>query len=185
MPSIDDDDTNVIPRLCLASPPIDVLNGAAWMIVASLFYFELQGIPVYELWGYYCEGRVRCRLGIGVEREVMKGLAEREARFLRCGDQLNIGEGAIISFTVVDLRVEVSIVLYAHPQGLQPISGSPFTVHKLVKRHHLYCPFGTANHLKRMSQPSTLAPPAKGARAVGPIDEPDPTGRVETIDHNF
>jgi len=174
-PSIDN--TDVIPRLCLTSPPIDVLNGAAWAIIASLFYFELEGIPVDGLWGYLCLGHVRCRLGMGIGRQILKGLAGHEARFLRCGEQLSINGGATISFRVVDLRSEVSIDLNTHPQGSQPIGGSPFTIHQLVKRQHLYCPFGTANHLKRRPQPSTLAPPSKRPRVVGPLDGLEYTGK--------
>ncbi|PWW77221.1 FabD/lysophospholipase-like protein [Tuber magnatum] len=171
-PSIDD--TTEIPGLCENGPPIHALNATAWAMIASLFYFELERPPVYGQWVYTCEGQIRCRLGIGSRRLILEGLARQQARFVRCGEALSGGYVFTVRFTVIDLRAEVSIDLHAPHEGSRPIGGSPFTVHGLVQRQRLYCPFGSANHLKRGPQALLLVPPAKRQRG-----DPHGAGRAE------
>jgi hypothetical protein len=67
------------PLADLADPAaIDPLGTAAWeyfsalplvhdlarSIIASMFYFQLRRMPVYEKGGYTCYGRIRCRIPI-------------------------------------------------------------------------------------------------------------------------
>ncbi|CUS07175.1 unnamed protein product [Tuber aestivum] len=155
------DDTAEIPQLCMTRPSNLALNAAAWAIIASLFYFELERPPVYGPWGYVCEGRILCRLGVVSQGLILEGLERQQARFVRCGEPLTGEYGRTAHFTVVDLQVEVSIDLYVHHEGSRPIGGSPFTVHELMQRQHLDRPFGTANHLKRHPAISATAPPMK------------------------
>ncbi|KAG0133090.1 hypothetical protein HOY82DRAFT_483158 [Tuber indicum] len=155
------DDTAEMPRLCMTSPPLDALNATAWAIIASLFFFELERLPIREQEAYVCEGRIQCQLGIGSQKLLHDALVGQQAWFASGGELLSSNNGSAIRFKVVDLRAEVTIDLHGQCGGSWPIGGSPFMVQELVHRQGLHSPFGTANHLKRGPREFGVGPPAK------------------------
>ncbi|KAH3938663.1 hypothetical protein HBH98_242720 [Parastagonospora nodorum] len=61
-------------------------------LIASLFYFELRCLPLYEEATYKCYGRIRCRISVAdtAFNRLMQTLQGARARFIVCGKTLPV-----------------------------------------------------------------------------------------------
>jgi hypothetical protein len=133
------------------------LVDSADCLVASLFYFELESLPRFEDGVYACVGHILCRRRSDSE-PLLARLSKNSARFAvdghrvsgRVEDRSFVGKGGCfrkkIEFSVKGLEQEVSISLREGHSKARNISGSPFTISKVIEDQGLDAHFGTADH---------------------------------------
>ena len=158
------DDTESIPKLKQAvetdpalAPKIDVI---ARCMVSSLFYFELDTLPERANGKWLVTGHILCtiRRSDVAFGPLMSKLHHQSARFFINDWPI---PGAVIDPSFYDeqgnfqKRIELetferfSVSLKEAGSDACNISGSPFTLDKLIAAQHLDAPFGTADHGKR------------------------------------
>lgn len=132
----------------------------AHCIRAELFFFELSHKPQLINGVYNCTGYLICRLPRGTPgfKVLMDRLDEESATFKmgsRClsGDidsNPTTGDGVhwrrMIQFQVSGRKTVFGITLTEGPLGDIPISGSPFTIDRLVRVQRLDAVFGSSDH---------------------------------------
>lgn len=132
----------------------------AHCIRSELFFFELSQKPRLLNGVYNCTGYLICRLPRGTPgfTALMDRLDEESATFKmgsRClsGDidsSPTTGDGVhwrrMIKFQVSGRKTLFSVTLREGPMGDFPISGSPFTIDRLVGAQRLDAVFGSSDH---------------------------------------
>jgi hypothetical protein len=141
----------------IQSPDLPRLAG---QLRAELFVFELDSLPHRLRNGaYQCSGHLVCRLppGTAAYETFMNQLAQCSASF-QCQERIlpgrfpapgaMIGEGRFhqpITIQVPTRQDEFHITLHEGPSACG-ISGSPFTLARLVRQQNLDAAFGRADH---------------------------------------
>ena len=161
------DDTAIMPEL--AQLTIDrlsksVLHAVQEYIYATCFYFELDELPTPDLdtGGFNCCGKIFCRYGTDSPTylTLVNYLSESQGSFLVSGraivDSNSTTELEIITgqytfsrwlkFYTKSMEDEFNILLLCSPDSRPVnISGSPFTVDRLISQQGLDLPFGAWN----------------------------------------
>ena len=156
------DDTNSIPELIKKVytnssllPKIDMI---ARCMIASLFYFELEPVlPQRRKGKYVFAGNVWCsiRRGDAGLRALLEKLLVHRSKFLinDCPIQrtntLLAKDGNFRMHIQAETAEEFSITLRLGDSEACNISGSPFSVSKLITAQGLDAPFGRPDHRKR------------------------------------
>lgn len=159
------DDTSMIPELTLRSqadpalaPKIDVV---ARRMVASLFYLELDdALPQWRDGRYVLRGYVRCsiRRGDAALAALLRKLSSSRGRFLvgdwavsDASDASCIGKDGNFCLSLdIETKDRFAVtLLLADEEAGSDISGSPFSVRKLVAAQGLDAAFGRSDHRKR------------------------------------
>lgn len=158
------DDTSMIPELTLKSqadpalaPKIDVV---ARRMVASLFYFELDALPQWRNGRYAFRGCIRCsiRHGDAALAALLRKLYRSHGRFLvgdwavsDASDASCIGKDGNFCLSLdVETRDKFAITLQLADEEVgSDISGSPFSLRKLIAAQGLDAAFGRSDHRKR------------------------------------
>ncbi|CAK7237038.1 hypothetical protein SBRCBS47491_009841 [Sporothrix bragantina] len=151
----------------------DAIDDVARSIVASLFYFELDSIPRRENGRHRCSGRILCAIQPSEPAfaVLVRRLASSAAQFWVDGSVVaELDEACIGSSGGFQKRIEFdacerfAIALKQDPAGPCHISGSPFTVRKLLHQQGLLAVFGRSDHRKR-KRPGSPDPDSKRRRA--------------------
>jgi hypothetical protein len=127
----------------------DVLDS----MYASLFYFELDSLPVFADGLYFCSGSVYCRLSLDEHGRMAlyDWLLKKTAYFLVNGRPIACVESVPkgtppyrcrIQFTATDLGEAVGISVRGITSKPTLISGRSQTISGLVRAQKLYAPFG-------------------------------------------
>jgi hypothetical protein len=155
-PSIDD--ISSIPSLKTETEDF-LANNPGYMtnvldsIYASLFYFELDSLPVFTDGVYFCNGSVHCRLNLDSDGRLAlyRWLIKVTAYFLvngrpiACVDTVPKGVPPFrcrIQFTAADLGEEIGISVRGITSKPTLISGHSQSISSLVNTLMLYAPFG-------------------------------------------
>ena len=170
------DDTTMMREL--AQLTIDglsksVLHAVREYIYATCFYFELDKLPILDqdTGGFDCSRKIYCRYGTDSPTYIalVNYLSEGRASFLVSGraivdstTELDIATGLYmfskwLRFYVKSLDDEFSILLLCS-QDSRPvnISGSPFSVNRLISQQGLDLAFGAWNLRRKLSRTSDL-----------------------------
>ncbi|EXU95695.1 patatin-like phospholipase family protein [Metarhizium robertsii] len=163
------DDVRAVPRLkrrvrhdAALSAEID---STVDCIIASLFYFELEAMPMQRGSMLNCSGHIRClrKRGDPALCLLIEKLVAWNARFvidnkIMGGNMLspffwdqtgNFGVPAEFQITGQELSVSLT-----WPDGrTHPISGSPYLIHQLVDVQGLNAPFGLPDHRRKHRAP--------------------------------
>jgi hypothetical protein len=137
----------------------DAIDNIARCMVASLFYFELDSIPERSDGKYIGSGRILCSLRSHEKsfKELFARLSSASAQF--CLDRHVVA--AVQDSTCFDkdgnfrIKVELNtagrftISLQDNTSGHYNISGSAFSVEKLIQAQAFNASFGRADHKKR------------------------------------
>ncbi|KAH7065101.1 acyl transferase/acyl hydrolase/lysophospholipase [Macrophomina phaseolina] len=136
-----------------SSPKLTLIRES---VFASIFYFELEDIPVYQSGAYLCVGHILCRLNLCKEgrKALYKELRQNSYYFLLDGHPIRCMEATPrgvplyrkrIQFKTASIDQQVSITIggIAHPRY---ISGLPKSLRELIKQQKLDAPFGRVNH---------------------------------------
>ena len=126
-------------------------------IYASLFIFELDGMPDYVDGAYHCSGTMFCRLKqTEADRAYLYAwLTKHSAYFLVngrptvCCRRIPLGNPPFrcpLVFTVEKLDSVVGISVRGVTSRPMLISGFPQTVAQIIESQMLDCPFGRADH---------------------------------------
>ncbi|KAF2818135.1 FabD/lysophospholipase-like protein [Ophiobolus disseminans] len=155
------DDTSMIPELTLksqADPALTLeIDVVARRMVASLFYFELDGLPQWHNGRYLLRGHVRCSIHRGdvALAALLRKLVSSHGRFLvgdwAVSDALCVGtDGNFCLSLDVETKDKFTVTLQlADEEAGSNISGSPFSVRRLVAAQGLDATFGRSDHRKR------------------------------------
>lgn len=134
------------------------IDAIARCFVASLFYFELDGIPERLGGRYIGTGYVACSLRHGdpAFRVLFDQLANQSARLFVDGKSIATVDDACLgsdgNFRVrVELSTEGRFAISLQQDASEPcsISGSPFLVERLIVQQSLSAVFGRPDHRKR------------------------------------
>lgn len=157
------DGVNNIPSLqskVLEDPSTSsVLDNIAQCAISSLFYFELYAIPKHVGKEYIGSGSIQCVLRRGDPAfEVLIHRLHRNSARLLIGERhiTEVVETSSFDKTGnfsrnVNFAIQENFQIYLQ-EGSSPacnISGSPFSIEKLVKAQNLEAYFGRADHRKR------------------------------------
>ncbi|KAI9717977.1 MAG: hypothetical protein M1828_007013 [Chrysothrix sp. TS-e1954] len=135
-------------------------------VYASVFYLELEEMPMYVNGGYRCLGNIFCRLGLSDQgrRSLSEYMKTHRAYFLVDGhpvacvvDEIPVCAPPFkrrVSFTLQSLDDTISISLRDARMLPRPISGLPKSLRQLIHLQSLDCPFGRIDH----TQPDKVLP---------------------------
>lgn len=159
------DDTSMIPELKLMSQTDPALalkiDLIAHRMIASLFYFELGALPQWRNGRYMFSGYVRCsiRAGDAALAALLHKLSSSHGRFLvgdwavsdaSSGSCVDTDGNFCLSLNIETKdRFAVTLELADEDQVASDISGSPYSVQKLVNAQALNAVFGRHDHRKR------------------------------------
>ena len=126
-------------------------------LIASLFYFELDELPLPTKDGFLCSGSIFCRLNLPKHglRHLYNQLLAKSSWFLIQGDPVScvqsIPQGLPpfrkqANFQVKRLDELVTFSIRGITHTIKSISGFPTTLEKLIKDQKLISPFGTVEH---------------------------------------
>lgn len=157
-----------LQALALGDPLLSpVIDNIAECAIASLFYLKLHTRPRYMGERYIGSGSIRCLLrhcepALGV---LLKRLCATGARLLigdrnipgrrdeciaEIGDRSNLDEtGNFCTSLTLDIKCSFSVFLQEGSKAPRHISGSPFSVERLVRAEGLEAYFGRSDHAKR------------------------------------
>ena len=144
----------------------DHIQKCADNIIASYFYLELDGFPVFTRSSFICKARICCRLApthkaLGA---LTRRLVDTKARFyidsnqhIPCIDDetyICIENGAAyyrnITFSVISLEDSVDIKIDGVLKRARSISNCPYKIRSLIKDQGLDCVFGHRKSKKRV-----------------------------------
>ena len=157
------DDTKSIPYLKTKAQEdrslSKVIDNIAQIMIASLFYFELDTIPERVDGKYISTGHIFCsvRYNNAAFHSLFNRLSNTSAYFLFNGDPLPVASDSSCfsregNFRkCVELNTENTFTIILKQTGSNPcdISGSPFSIQRLIKAQGLDATFGKSNHRKR------------------------------------
>ncbi|KAH8807070.1 hypothetical protein F5884DRAFT_675774 [Xylogone sp. PMI_703] len=147
----------------------DNVKKCANNLIASLFYIELDGLPVFDQTTFLCKGKICCRLGSS--HAGLHVLVERlwscKARFyldfhqsIPCVDQESyngIKNGLPFArpvvFKVLSLDESIDIKIDGIIKRPRSISNCPYSIRKLIKDQGLDCIFGSRKHQRAVENP--------------------------------
>lgn len=128
-------------------------------MMASMFYFELDGLPTLGNAGYDCSGFIFCRLDIPPDglRYLYDRLLSTNSWFLIQGTPVScVQSGCVpqglppfrrhISFRVETLEEMLTISIRGITSKSLLLSGFPTTIQKLIVAQQLDSPYGTVDH---------------------------------------
>jgi hypothetical protein len=127
------------------------------IVVASMFYFEFDKMPVWRGTAWHCEGSILCRLELSLDgrRALYERLRRSTAFFfvfgtpVSCVDQSLRGTPSFrrrIHFSLPTLLDDVRITLGGITSAHVRISGLPRTARDLLELQQFDTPFGRADH---------------------------------------
>lgn len=133
-----------------------IINPVREAMFASMFYFELEDIPLYRDGSYQCTGVIFCRMNLCKEarKAFYEDLISSSSYFLvdgrpvRCAETIPRGLPLFrkrIEFKAPDMDYQVSITV-GGMQTSHYISGLPKTLKQLISCQKLDAPFGRVNH---------------------------------------
>ncbi|CAN9363471.1 unnamed protein product [Alternaria alternata] len=139
-------------------------------MLASMFYFELDALPIPDGNGYLCLGYIHCRLDlpVGGLRYLYDRLLETSSWFLVQGSPIQcvqfIPRGPPpfkrrINFRVESMDEVIAFSLGGITSTTTLISGFPTRLEKLIEDQSLVRPFGTLDHV--VSEKPLPATPVK------------------------
>lgn len=175
------DDLNVIPALqeeterqCSGDMLLRPVIDSIW---ASMFYFELESVPVFSRGYYHCVGHISCRLDLNNEARaaMYERLAASSAFFLVDGHPIPCVDRKFllkakppfrkqVKFGIKHLHETLGITIRGVTLKPQLISGMPKMVDELIQLQELDSPFGQVSH--EPDEKALPHPPAKRKREV-------------------
>lgn len=134
-----------------------ILEPASDSMYASIFYFELEDMPVFNSGLYTCIGHIFCRLRLSQHgrRILYHQLATSKAYFVVLGHPVICVDPASrsapffkrrIRFTVPNMSDIVGITLRGFTSEPRSISGLPQSLENIITRQRLNAPFGSIDH---------------------------------------
>lgn len=143
----------------------DAIDRISLCLVASLFYFELESIPERINGKSVGRGHIQCSIrrhhpGFSL---LLDRLSSCSAVFYLDDDPIpgKVGDGSFLGADgnfrkQVELNVRDRVTISLRQGNSEPynISGSPFTIERLILAQGLDAHLGTANHRKRKSSES-------------------------------
>jgi len=137
----------------------ELIDNAARCVMASLFYFELDSIPQRSGENYVGSGRILCTLRRDdpALQVLINQLSTQSAQFLLNDCPISLVDDPSCFSKDGNFRKEIELdVADGFTVSLQQghfepwnISGSPFSVKRLVVAQGLEASFGTSDHRKR------------------------------------
>lgn len=129
-------------------------------VYASMFYFELDQLPVEDNGLYVCSGHVFCRMRLPAQgrRSLARALQSTSSYFMVLGDPTlcveNIPKGdppfkKYLRFTLETLDDEIGITLLGITSSPKTISGLPQTANSLIDMQNLDSEFGRADCMRK------------------------------------
>lgn len=130
-------------------------------LLASLFYVELIGVPVFDTVGFVCQARIRCRLMPSQPAllELVDRLRSTGARFsyenrkIYCVNyqvyseiRRGVAFSRHVQFDVQSLDEKVDVKIHEITQEPQSISNCPYILQTLIHDQGLDCVFGSKDH---------------------------------------
>lgn len=156
------DDASKVPELKMAThesilQDIVAIPSLINSMMASMFYFELDELPLPEADGYYCHGFIYCRLDIPPEglRYLYQRLFETTSWFIVQGSPVSCVQNIPrslppfkrrVSFRTQSMAEVIAMSIRGITSSSVELSGFPTTLSKLVEAQQLYSPFGTVCH---------------------------------------
>jgi hypothetical protein len=136
----------------------DRMNAILDAIIASLFYFELDGLPEIRRGELYCSGHIYCRADLQADglRYLYTKLQDTSSWFLIQGNPVKCIERMPrylppfkrkVSFRVKHDDELITISIRGITRTLISISGFPTTLRQLVTCQRLDGVFGTVDHM--------------------------------------
>lgn len=127
-------------------------------ILASMFYFELDGMPKVQKDGYTCSGFILCRVDLPLDgrRYLYNHLLETSSWFLVQGSPICSVESVPRSlppfkrrviFYVSSLDSIITFSVRGITSASRMLSGFHTSLEKLVTQQRLDSPFGTIDHI--------------------------------------
>jgi hypothetical protein len=139
-------------------------------MLASMFYFELDALPMLDGDDYLCLGYIRCRIDLPLEglRYLYSQLLETSSWFLIQGSPVqcvqSIPKGLPpfkkrVTFRAETMDEVVAFSIRGITSNPRLLSGFPTTLTRLIEDQGLVKPFGTIDHV--VSEKPLPAIPAK------------------------
>ncbi|KAF2849419.1 FabD/lysophospholipase-like protein [Plenodomus tracheiphilus IPT5] len=156
------DDATEIPQLkAIVSRTIetdkDTVTAVLDSMIASIFYFELDGLPDINSKGYSCSGFIFCRLDLPASgrRYLYNRLVETSSWFLIQGNPISCVQHVPkkfppfkrrVTFHTDSLQESIAFSIRGITSTPKNLSGFPTCLAKLMTDQQFYCPFGTIDH---------------------------------------
>jgi hypothetical protein len=126
-------------------------------MVASMFYFELDGVPELTKDGYRCSGYIFCRMDLpsNGRQYLYNRLVETSSWFLIQGEPImcvqNVPKSLPpfrrrVTFHAETLEESIAFSIRGITSIPKLLSGFPTSVNRLMTEQRLDCPFGTIDH---------------------------------------
>ena len=126
-------------------------------MLASMFYFEFDGMPVWKTSSYLCTGHIYCRLPLSPQgqRTLYMHLFNTSSYFLVFGQPFacveRVGKTVPpfrrqVQFLLDDLEDVIGITLTGITSKPKTISGLPRKAREIIIEQNLDAPFGRSNH---------------------------------------
>lgn len=157
------DDASSIPALTSQVPEAicssyNDITAVIDALVATMFYFELDGLPAFGDGQYQGTGYIFCRLDLPEQgrRYLYHQLLETSSWFLvqgrpvLCVDALPRRPPPFkrrVKFTVETLTEVITMSIRGITRATRSISGFPTTLQELMDHQQLDSPFGTVDHI--------------------------------------
>ncbi len=141
------------------------LESSVDILLASLFYVELIGVPqLDELGSLFCRAQIRCRILPSSEayQNLIERLRERRARFyydyksIPCINRQLCSEASrgiafsrCIEMSLPSLQHSLDVKIDGITRVSQRISNCPYKIQQLVEDQGLHCVFGNKDHKDR------------------------------------
>ncbi|KFY02563.1 hypothetical protein O988_02062 [Pseudogymnoascus sp. VKM F-3808] len=137
------------------------LDRLARCIIAELFFFELDSLPVKKNGQYVCIGKILCRLCAGDPSlgTLMEQLNKSSAKFLLQDHSISNSNSSYLAangnfclaaeFDVSSRNSDISLYIQEGSSEPCSISGSPYSINRLIAAQQLEALFGRADHAKR------------------------------------
>ncbi|KAH9873411.1 hypothetical protein IAQ61_004034 [Plenodomus lingam] len=178
------DDVSSIPGLkeCVVQTIEDdqaTVTGVIDAIIASMFYFELDVVPVLRKDGFHCSGFIHCRNNLPLQGRtyLYQRLKETSSWFLINGNPIPCVQSIPVhqpppfrrrvTFRAETMQESISFSIRGITATTLPLSGFPTTLQRLIDTQQLNSLFGTVDHavqekalppvpLKRATEPGVM-----------------------------
>ena len=146
-----------------------LLSHSTDVLLASLFYITLIGIPLLTEGGLFCHAQIQCRLlpSSNTYQSLIRQLRERRARFyyhyqsIPCVNkqiQVEAEQGVefsrYIELILFSLHDRIKIKIGGITTNATYISNCPYRLQQVIEDQGLNCRFGHRDHQKRFFGPS-------------------------------
>ncbi len=142
----------------------NLLTSCADNLIASLFYLELDALPVFEKTHFKCRARIGCRWSpsnLALLR-LLSRMGRTETRFYINGRAYSGADQEImnvvhkgrpfwrpVEFELLHLKEEVNVSITGITTTPRNISNCPYVLEHLIRDQGLDHPFGREDHQKR------------------------------------